>query len=87
MQGGKLAFGGTRWLEKRLNGMSQKYLAKMVGLSSQGLLKIEKRTVSPEISIIEKICDVLCITPNQLLGIEQITKENSSFIERLKRLR
>lgn len=71
---------------RRLNGISQKYLAEMVGISSQGLHKIEKGKVSPRVSTLERICAVLCVTPNQLFGVEQITEENGSLIERIRRI-
>jgi len=72
---------------RKLNGISQKYLASKIGISSQGLLKIEKGISSPSARTIEKIVEVLCITPNQLFGVEDITEENSNIIEMLKRLR
>ena len=71
---------------RKINGMSQKFLASELGLSSQGLLKIEKGTVNPRSSTIAKICETLCITPNQLFGIEHI-EDNRSLIERLRKIR
>ena len=71
---------------RKLNGISQKYLANKIGISSQGLLKIEKGISSPSARTIRKIVDVLCITPNQLFGVEEITEENSDLIAMLKRL-
>ena len=72
---------------RKLNGMSQKYLAAKIGISSQGLLKIEKGISSPSARTIEKIIEVLCITPNQLFGLEQITESNGSLIEMLKKFK
>jgi Predicted transcriptional regulators len=60
---------------RKINGMSQKFLAKEVGLSSQGLFKIEKGMVNPRSDTVAKICEILCITPNQLFGVEQIEKK------------
>ena len=71
---------------REINGISQTYLANQVGISTQGLLKIEKGIVSPRAGTLERIMDTLCITPNQLFGAEQITEENSSLIEKLRRL-
>ena len=70
---------------RKINGMSQKFLAKELGLSSQGLLKIEKGIVNPRSNTVAKICEILCITPNQLFGLENI-EDNRSLIERLKRM-
>jgi len=70
---------------RQLNGMSQKYLAAKLGLTPQGLLKIEKGEVSPRAKILERAVDVLCITPNQLFGIEEISEENSSILYRIRR--
>ena len=71
---------------RRLNGMSQKYLAAMVGLTSQGLLKIEKGMVSPRAKTLERIVRTLCITPNQLFGVEEINEENSSILYQLRQV-
>ena len=71
---------------RKLNGISQKYLAAAIGVSQQGLLKIEKGMVSPRACTVEKIVDVLCITPNQLFGLEQITEENASILGRLQKI-
>ena len=71
---------------RKINGMSQKFLAKELGLSSQGLLKIEKGIVNPRSNTVAKICEILCITPNQLFGIEQIEEKNISIIERLRKM-
>ena len=72
---------------RKLNGISQNYLANRTGLSKQGLLKIEKGIVSPKADTLEKIMYALCITPNQLFGLEQITEKNSSIIEQLRNLK
>ena len=72
---------------RKLNGMSQKHLAQSIGISSQGLFKIEKGLVNPKADTLEKFMEVLCITPNQLFGLEQITEDNGSILARLKRLK
>ena len=71
---------------RQLNGISQTYLAKRIGLSKQGLLKIEKGIVSPRAITLKKIMDALYITPNQLFGTEQMTEENTNVVEKLRRL-
>ena len=72
---------------RKLNGMTRKYLAQSVGISSQGLFKIEKGLVSPKADTLEKFIEVLCITPNQIFGVEKIDEDNGSILARLKRLR
>lgn len=69
---------------RKLNGMSQKYLAQAVGISTQGLFKIEKGMVSPKADTLVKITEVLCITPNQLFGLERIDEDNASILARLR---
>ena len=71
---------------RKLNGMSQKYLASKIGISVQGLLKIEKGMTSPRAATLELIMEALSLTPNQIFGVEPITEENSGLIERLKRM-
>ena len=72
---------------RKLNGMSQKYLAQKIDISSQGLLKIEKGKTNPRADTLDKIVETLGITPNQLFGMEPITEENSSLIDRLKKMK
>jgi len=69
---------------RKMNGMSQKYLAEQIGLSSQGLSKIEKGIASPRGMTIEKIINVLAVTPNQLFGVEEMTEENCNLLLRGK---
>ena len=71
---------------RKMNGISQKYLAAKIGISSQGLLKIEKGITSPNAKTIDKIVNTLCITPNQLFGIEEITEDNSDMIKLIKQI-
>ena len=70
---------------RKINGISQTYLAKKVGMSSQGLLKIEKGMVSPRAETLEKIMLALCVSPNQLFGVELITETNSSIARKLQK--
>ena len=69
---------------RKLNGMSQKHLANVVGISQQGLWKIEKGVASPTAGTIEKFVAVLCVTPNQLFGLEQMEESNISILARIK---
>ena len=72
---------------RKLNGISQKYLASQIGISTQGLLKIEKGISSPNAKTIEKIVEVLCITPNQLFGLEQVDASNFNILARLRKMK
>ena len=72
---------------RKLNGMSQKHLAEIVGISTQGLLKIEKGLVNPKAETLDKIINVLCITPNQLFGLEEITEASGGISYQLRKLR
>ena len=69
---------------RKLNGMSQKHLAEVLGMSVQGLFKIEKGLVSPKYDTLERITKHLCITPNQLFGVEEITEDNISILYQLR---
>ena len=72
---------------RKLKGVSQKYLADKIGISPQGLYKIEKGIASPRAVTLEKIMFALSITPNQIFGIERITEDNSNVIEELQEIR
>ena len=72
---------------RKINGMSQKYLANLIGISCQGLHKIEKGEASPRTGTIEKICESLCITPNQLFGVDEINEKNINILSRLRQMK
>ena len=69
---------------RKLNGISQTYLASEIGISKQGLLKIEKGQTSPRVDTILRILEALCVTPNQLFGVEEIKDNNKSIIKKLR---
>ena len=70
---------------RKLNGITQKYLAARIGISVQGLLKIEKGMTNPTSKTIKNIVDALCITPNQLFGVEEITENNSDILKVIRK--
>ena len=69
---------------RKMNGMLLKYLAEEIGLSVQGLHKIEKSHTSPRSETLMKIMEVLCITPNQLFGVEEMPDKNYLILKRIK---
>jgi Predicted transcriptional regulator with C-terminal CBS domains len=71
---------------RKANGISQTYLASKIGISNQGLLKIEKGHTSPRTDTVRKILDALCITPNQLFGTEEINEESLDVLARLRKM-
>ena len=71
---------------RKINGVSQKHLAEQLDISSQGLLKIEKGQVKPRADTLARIINVLCITPNQLFGTEEMDEESYSVIARLQKM-
>ena len=66
---------------RKMNGMSQCCLARRIGITSQGLFKIEKGLASPRATTLEKIMIVLSITPNQIFGIERIDEEDNDILK------
>jgi Predicted transcriptional regulators len=72
---------------RKLNGMTQRYLAKSVGISVQGLLKIEKGLVNPKVETLDKIIKILCITPNQLFGMDSIDEDKCGLSQQLRNLK
>ena len=68
---------------RKENGMSQKHLAERLGLSPQGLLKIEKGIVSTKVETIKKIMDSTGLTPNQIFGVEEICGKEEIILKQL----
>lgn len=69
---------------RKKKGISQEQLALEIGVSRQAISKWETDTSQPELSNIKKICEVLEITPNELMGYtnERInTQSKESFFK------
>ena len=71
---------------RKANGMTQTHLASKIGISSQGLLKIEKGQTYPRADTVQKILNTLCITPNQLFGKEDMPEEHLDLLTRLRKM-
>ena len=71
---------------RKANGMTQTHLASKIGISNQGLLKIEKGHTYPRADTVQKILNVLCITPNQLFGKEEMSDENLDLLTRIRKM-
>ena len=69
---------------RKKKGYSQEQLAFQIGVSRQAVSKWETGLSQPELSNIEKICEVLEITPNDLMGYDfqesKPSKKNKKFI-------
>ena len=55
---------------RKRKGLSQEQLAFQIGVSRQAVSKWETGLSQPELTNIEKICEVLEITPNELMGYD-----------------
>ena len=69
---------------RKEKGLSQEQLALEIGVSRQSISKWERGVSQPELSNIDKICEVLEITPNELMGYidERSHKEKSKNISK-----
>lgn len=65
---------------RKEKGLSQEQFAFKVGVSRQTVYKWETGLSQPELMNIEKICDVLEISPNQLMGYEEGQQKNKRKI-------
>ena len=54
-------------------------LSEKVGISEKYLSRIECGKQLPSIVIVARICEVLCISANKLLSLDQITISNNSI--------
>jgi Predicted transcriptional regulators len=61
---------------RKLNGMTQKYLASRTGLERSTLCRIETQNCIPRADTLAKIINVIGITPNQLYGVDSIDEES-----------
>jgi len=62
-----------------MRGLSQKQLGEKLNKSANAISNWEKGTTSPDVDLLETICKVLDITPNQLYGWDPC-KELDDFL-------
>lgn len=62
---------------RKAKGLSQEDMAEKLGVSRQAISKWENGLTSPEMANIAKLCEILEVTPNKLLGYEETEDKNS----------
>ena len=58
--------------------LTQMQLAEKLGITDKAISKWERGMAMPDTSIMLELCDILCISVNELLSGEKINMENSS---------
>ncbi len=62
---------------KKLN-LTQVQLAEKLGITDKAISKWERGVAMPDTSIMLELCDILCISVNELLSGEKINMENNN---------
>lgn len=68
-----------------LNGLSQKDLAEKIDRSTNTISNWEMEKATPDADVLEKLCQVFGVTPNQLYGWESC-KELEDFVNEKREL-
>lgn len=68
-----------------LRGFSQKQLADMIDRSPNTISNWEKGSVTPDADVLEPLCEIFNVNPNQLFGWEDC-KELTDFLKEKKEL-
>ena len=58
--------------------LTQMQLAEKLGITDKAISKWERGIAMPDTSIMLELCDILCISVNELLSGEKINMENSN---------
>ncbi len=58
--------------------LTQMQLAEKLGITDKAISKWERGIAIPDSSVMPELCDILCISVNELLSGEQIIMENSN---------
>ena len=78
----------VRYYRKK-NGMEQKELAQMLGITRSAVTNWEKGRARPDIDLIPRLCEILKITPYELLQMEDqnpYTKDEQTLINNYRKL-
>lgn len=60
---------------RKEKGLTQMQLAELLGITSQAVSKWENGRGMPDVSLLQPLCDVLCISLNELFSGEHISEE------------
>lgn len=71
--------GGTICQYRQLKKMTQEEFASRLGVTPQAVSKWERGNGFPDISLLKGICEVLGISPNVLLGVDNKVVENGNI--------
>lgn len=63
---------------RKMTSLTQKQLAEKLGITDKAISKWERGITMPDSSIMLELCDILCISVNELLSGEKINTENSN---------
>ncbi|MBQ8813560.1 MAG: helix-turn-helix transcriptional regulator [Lachnospiraceae bacterium] len=63
---------------RKKSNLTQMQLAEKLGITDKAISKWERGMAMPDSSIMLELCDILCISVNELLSGEKISMENSN---------
>ena len=63
---------------RKKSNLTQMQLAEKLGITDKAISKWERGVAMPDTSIMLELCDILCISVNELLSGEKINMENSN---------
>ncbi|MBQ3192309.1 MAG: helix-turn-helix transcriptional regulator, partial [Oscillospiraceae bacterium] len=63
---------------RKKSNLTQMQLAEKLGITDKAISKWERGVAMPDTSIMLELCDILCISVNELLSGEKIIMENSN---------
>ena len=63
---------------RKKSNLTQMQLAEKLGITDKAISKWERGLAMPDTSIMLELCDILCISVNELLSGEKINMENSN---------
>ena len=63
---------------RKKENLTQMQLAKKLGITDKAISKWERGVAMPDTSIMLELCDILCISVNELLSGEKINMENNN---------
>ena len=65
---------------RKKSNLTQMQLAEKLGITDKAISKWERGVAMPDTSIMLELCDILCISVNELLSGEKINMENNNSL-------
>ena len=72
---------------RKAKNITREHLAEKIDVSTRFLAEVEAGKTGVSLNTLKNLCEVLCVSSDFLLGIEEFTEEETQYLEIEKKIR